>query len=299
LERGLKLVELTDVPWDVRWKPLGEVMEKHLGIKLDATVRQVTPESLGTEIGEILKSDANVCRLSSTLSARVFPFLTQTFEKSAKVGACDTLVRDKGGWWPRSLLVDATMRTFSQKIGILELEAPALVLGTEGVAKEVVGAMARTGYTSIDIVDDSTDHGKAFVEEMRRQYYQVRFEFVPFNAITTLPGVYSIVANTLPLEFENEQLDEIYFFNFLKENGVVIDLNIIPPSTPMIEEAKQLGARHLSGDFIAAELDSLMVEEVLQKKIPIEDYRLALRAAADAVPYDIAPFLKRFRDRGT
>lgn len=294
----LKLIELTEKPWDARWKALSQFLLKH-DVSLQTAIIEATPESLGEAVKNVLGSDAQLCRLSPRLSSFVFGHIPQKMEKSAKVGAADLLKKDKGGWWPQSCLVETFLKVLSQRIGLLDLTAPALVIGVDGAARQIVGALARTGFARVNVVEASAEAGPAFVREMKSQYFQVALEHIPFESITTLPGIHSLVVNTLPLEFENELLDEIYFFNFLRESGVVVDFNLIPSATPMIEEAKQLGARHLSGDFIAAEQDLHMIELALGRKFPVEEYRVALRAEADAVPYDIAPFLKRFRDRGS
>ncbi|MDZ4677882.1 MAG: hypothetical protein SGI74_10285 [Oligoflexia bacterium] len=295
----LKLIEITDKPWEQRWKAFSETCSAECGVSIIAEIKTATKENFSEILGEVLVSDADIFCVSDLFSVEVLAKVKQTTHQATMAGACDFFIKEKGGWWPRVILMEAFSRTVSLNIGLLDLDASALIVGGTGTAKLIVGALTKIGFRKINIALESEAEGNALIAEMRKQYYQIKFEFIPFQTITTLPGVHSLVVNTTPLTIENALLDELYFFNFLKAGGVVVDVNLIPTVTPLIEESKIWGARHLSGDYISAQSDAYLLSQILDKKIDIEKYRTQLRANADAVPFDINPFLKRFRDRGT
>jgi shikimate 5-dehydrogenase len=299
VEAKLKIIEITDIPWEQRWKALTEEAQTQLGVQITAETKIAQKENFLEILKQVLESDADIFCVSDNFSVDVLSLVQQTTHQATMAGACDFFVKEKGGWWPRVLLTESFMRTISHNLGQLDLDSYALVIGGTGFSKLVVGALVKLGYSKINIAEQSAEIGNALISEMSKRYYQVQFEFIPFQTVTTLPGVHSLVVNTSHLTLENVLLDELYFFNFLKSGGAVVDLNIIPPVTPLIEEARIWGARHLSGDYVLAQLDAQLLDQRLAKKMDIEKYRMALRANADAVPFDISPFLKRFRDRGT
>lgn len=297
--KSLKIIELTCHSWDRRWTALTEICRVDFGIDLSVEVRVVHPGNLKEGIEEVLRSEAAACRISDDISVEIGPYLPRVTQKALFAGACPFLVRDKNEWWPRPLLEEAFIHCMTENFGQLDLDSFALVAGSGGGAKTVIAAIATLGYSTINVSDKIQDKAIQLVTEMKKKFFQINFQAVPFQAITTLPGVHSLVVNTTPLSLENDLLDELYFFNFLKSGGAVIDLTLIPSETPLIIEAKQWGARHLSGDYVFAERDALMIERLTGKKIQISKYRELLRKDVDAAPFDASPFLQRFRERGS
>ena len=68
------------------------------------------------------------------------------------------------------------------------------------------------------------------------------------------------------------------FFNFLKSQGAVVDLTLVPSQTPLILEAKQWGARaFVRRFFVAAACNILMIEKLTGKKLDPAKYLERLR----------------------
>jgi shikimate 5-dehydrogenase len=299
LGKNIRLIDLTTQIWDRRWVALTEICRVDLGIDLSVEVKLVDLENLKENIETVIKSGADACRISDEVSTEVEAHLSRTTQKATFAGACPFLVRDGKEWWPRPLLEEALIHCVTENFGQLDLDSFALVAGAGGGAKLAIASIAMLGYSTINISDKSEENAIRLVEEMKKKFFQINFQAVPFQSITTLPGVHSLVVNTTPLSLENDLLDELYFFNFLKSGGAVIDLTLIPSETPLIIEAKQWGARHLSGDYVSAERDALMIEKLTGKKLQTSKYRELLRKDIDAAPFDASPFLQRFRERGT
>lgn len=293
----VKLIHLTDKPWENRWAALIDAVRKNFGAELTATIKTTSLETLASDFQEVLRGDYDICRVSDSLSVEILKHLPQTTAETNHVGACGFLLKEKQMWWPRPLLAEAFTRCLSQDIHKLDLSSSALVAGASGSGKMIISSLVKQGFMKINLADRIETTGREMIAEMKKKYFQVAFEYIPFETITTLPGVHSLIVNTTPLVLENELLDELYFFNFLKTGGIVVDLTLLPPETPLLSEAKQWGARHLSGDYVVAHRDILMMESAKLGRLPFEEYRLALRSLAEAVPFDPGPFLKRFRDR--
>ncbi len=298
MEKKIKITEFIETPWEGRWKALQDLLKSDHQILLEADFIKPSQVEFVASAQKVLNSEAQIIKLNDNYATEILKILPQTTQASALIGAADYLIRDNRGWWPKIFLPQSFTKVLSENIGQLDLSAFALVVGATSQARMVISSLAKIGYSTINVVDDSATLGLAFIDEMKRKFFQINFSFVRFSDITTLPGVHSIVVNTLPLIFEREYMDELYFFNYLKQKSVAIDLSLMPLGTPMIEESKQWGARHLSGDLFSCETDAMMVESFFQKKVDTNKYKSTFKAVADATPSDIAPFLKRFRDRG-
>jgi shikimate 5-dehydrogenase len=296
--KKLKLVELTKQNWPVRWQALTEFCKIELGLELTAEIRQCTDENFKNQLKDVLSSQTDICVIDEDYSVEVLCHISQVTAESIQLGAVDILIRDETGWWPRPCLEAAMIKTISQKVGLISFDSHALIGGVNGFAKMAVGALAKMGFLNINIVEKSEELGAALIKEVKKKYFQVNFSFIGFDEVTKLPGIHLLLMNTIPLTFENEILDELYFFNFLDRKGVVMDLTMPPANTPLVLEAEQWGARRLSGDYFWCERDALMIQKATGLKINSEAYRTLLRSIVDAAPFEPAAYLKRFRERG-
>jgi shikimate 5-dehydrogenase len=295
--KKLKLIEITPQKFENRWKALQEILKRDCDTDLDVEIRECTHETLKANLSEVFKGDGNICRIDDVFVSEVLKHMARTTHEVNFSNSAGLLVLERGQWWPRPLYDQAFSKTISVKVGQIDLNSAALVIGAGGVSTLIVSSLVKMGFTTLNIADHDKDKGQAAVKELKKKFFKVKFDSIPTQNLTTLPGIHSIVVNTNPLDQKDELYAELYFFNFLKPGGVVIDLTLVPSRTPLIMEAEQWGARFLEGDTIAADRDCLMVEEILGVKIDPEAYRKSLRALIDAVPFDPGPYLKRFHDR--
>jgi hypothetical protein len=297
LEEKIKFIELTSEPWADRWKVLqGALLEKKK--TLDCEIISISDlRELQAKVSSILHSDARLCRVGDRLVPEIFKFLINTTFDVSFSNSIGLLEKIKGKWWPKPFLDLAFIRSVSAKMGQLDLNSSALVIGSGGAAKLVISSLVRMGFSAVNIADNDKLKGKATVAELQKRFFAVKFDYIPTQNLTMLPGVHSLVVNTNPLSDSDDLYTELYFFNFLKPGGVVVDLTLVPARSPLIIEAEKWGARFLEGDAIAADRDCLMVEEYLDLRLDSVQYRKKLREVIDAVPFDPAPYLKKFSER--
>jgi shikimate 5-dehydrogenase len=302
LTNPLLMTEITDRPWESRWTKFKEIAKREFNLAVEVNCVEASHETFPAKLKEILKSESQVCVVAQSFSVEVLKHLPQLTAEAIQMGATDVIIKDKGGWWPRPCLDEAFTRAIFQRMGQINFDSHALVAGANGYSKMIIGALAKIGFLNINLIEQSEEIGNNILEEMKKKYFQINFNFIGLEKVTKLPGVHSVLMNTIPLTLEDEILDELYFFNFLDQKGVVMDLNLPPSDTPLVLEAKQWGARHLSGDYFFSERDLLILQKargLALKKGTSEEYRLLLRGMVETWTFDPAPYLKRFRDRGT
>jgi shikimate 5-dehydrogenase len=245
LNKTFHFIEITDRPWAQRWdvakKLLGEA-----GVELNAEICEASKDNFESILKEKLASSAQLILFGPGFHSLAVKCLAQSTQMALLSGICSCLVKEKDGWWPRDYIAESMVRAISYEIKELDISSRALVAGVGGLGRFVVEALVKLGFEGITLTDQDVELGKESLEQLKRSMFQVDFRFISHQHITTLAGVHSIAINTTPLVLENELLDELYFFNFLKSGGVVADLILTPPETPLIDEAKLWGARFLS-----------------------------------------------------
>jgi len=295
--KKITLFELTSLKWDQRWTALKEALIPHK-IDLDFQFVEVSEKTqLESEFKRVMNLKPDIFIITNDWASEIMPLITHTNQEADLFGAADLFLKTDGVMWPRTLSDEAFIRSFTSHFKQIDLMAPALIAGIGPLTRFVVPALAHIGIKKISIADSDEEQGIKLIEQFKKKFFNIKFEFVKFETITTLPGVYALLVNTTALNLENHLLDELYFFNFLKNDGAVVDLTLIPPLTPLLTEAQEWGARLMSGETYYSQHDCLMIEKVTGIKLDEAKYCAALRTLANNVSFDLQPYLKRFLDR--
>ncbi|MCC6276547.1 MAG: hypothetical protein IT289_01385 [Oligoflexia bacterium] len=297
MKNKVRIKYLTSKGWDKRWVALKKMLVE-AGVDFEVETLISPAEEFEKNLNQVRTEDLDAIGFGYEYYSLVPKLLAQTTQEAIKAGVCSCLIKEKGGWWPRDCISEAFVRAISHEVKELDLNSRAFVAGAGGLGRLVAEALVKLGFKGITLTDQNEEKGRELLANLQKSLFQVDFRFIEHRHITTLAGVHSIAVNTTELVLENELLDELYFFNFLKAGGVVVDMTLVPTETPLIDEAKVWGARFLSGDCVTAYLDAFMVEKLCDFKLDIGRYREALKALADQESFDKTPFLKRFRDRG-
>lgn len=292
----VKLLDLSQSPWDLRWNALKEILKKQ---NLELVTESVPSnlENLKSNYEKAVEEDYDILILDESLCDEIFKHVHFKTQETIHLGASNIFVKKDKKLWPTLFFEEALVQAVTTSFHELDLSAPALVAGAGAYSRFVVAALSKIGFKEISITDIDYQKCKKLCADLGNKFFNVKFKPYEFTAVNTLPGESSILINTTPLSLENKLLDELYFFNFLKSHGCVVDLTFVPPVTPLLSEAQTWGARLLSGDRIFALSDIFMFESLMKIKVPEEEYCRALSAQAASVNVDLAPYLKRFMDR--
>lgn len=196
--------------------------------------------------------------------------------------SCDVLVNRDGAWWPENLLHEALQTALADGQPTLDLTSSILVVGTGASARAIVAAVLRLGFNRVNITARSPEKGQALVEDLRKSYFSVQFQFIPQANLNSLPGIHSVVINTTPIRDDNTLLEQLYYFNFLAPGGMLIDCNTFPIETNLAKEAHDVGASVITGYLLACYTDVLWAERFLNFPISTQEYSVYLRAAFEA-----------------
>lgn len=198
--------------------------------------------------------------------------------------AADSLVHENADWWVRSALYLAIGQMLTERHITVDLNNSVLVVGAGAAARTVVAALFRAGFKKFLVTNKFDEQGHVFISDLKKHFFGVDFEYVPMERLVLLAGTNVLIVNTTPFVESNDVLKELYYFNFLKRNGMVWDLTLHPTQTPLLEEASNIGILGVPGYEIAALSDCIWVEWVTGKKVPREEYQEVLKAKLNALP---------------
>ena len=265
----MRWVEISDHPQLQRFQTLAHFLNEtgleNEVIFLKAT-KQDFPEIVAKAEQEFdqIRIGGSLCQYVTEISIRLPSLLL-----SLKAG--DALVQkarkpNLPDWWPRNFLVDGIVRALVTDKRSLDLSGAVFLLGAGCESRAAVAALVRLGFQrfSISCSDDIT--GQALVEELRTLYFQVQFQFIPRHLITQLPSIHSIAINTLVAGHDDEALNELFYFNFLKPGGIWLDLAFVG-NQHLENEARAVGAETAEGIRVAAWTDYEWAQEVLLIKL--------------------------------
>jgi shikimate 5-dehydrogenase len=198
-------------------------------------------------------------------------FQRQTY-MARMMNAVDCLVKENGQWLLRTAFHRGFQRVVS-RVGGLDTESSVLVVGAGSLTRVTIAVLLKVGFKTFHITNRFNEEGLVLIEELRRSYLGVKFNFIPQDQLVLQPGINSVLVNTTPHIEGNDLLDELLYFNFLKPMSLVIDYNLTPTWPPLLEGAKNIEHRVVQGYEVIAEVDGAWVEWVFKKSINTLDYQ--------------------------
>jgi len=193
------------------------------------------------------------------------------------LGYVDCLSKLNNIWVAQSLLYSSLLQILSQKNRNIDLDGAVLIIGGESAARACVGVLLRVGFKQINFTGVDAEGIQELIDEFERVYFNVEFGFHPRNYLTQLPGIHSIVLNTTPNNESNEILKDLYYYNFLKQGGLVIDLWLPAVDSQLIQEAREVGGNVVEGYELAALADCIWVKDILNHQLDYGVYKEELK----------------------
>lgn len=274
----MKWVEIGIDSSTERFSALSEYLkENNLENELDFV--EATPSEFEEKLHQCMeKYDA--IRIGRGLGEVVVGCFKHKSATMSLLKSADSLVKVDDRWWLRSATYHSLQKKLSQIGEQLDLDSSVLVVGAGAMARVAVASFVKIGFKKFNISNKFDDQANELIKEFKRVYFSVDFNFVPKDELILLPGTNGVLVNTTPLSDQNDILDELYYFNFLKSGGIAMDFVVSPPETPLLKEAQDIGVHTVKGyeiaslaDIIWAEwcfnvkLDHLKYQEKLLKKV--------------------------------
>ncbi len=224
------------------------------------------------KVHQQLRVGGELCELLPSLTEKV-PSSILTLK------VADAYVKQGDEWWPRNFLNEGLQRAVVTDVKGFDLTGAVFILGSGCESRAAVAALARLGFSRFNVSDPNDEKGQKFIEDVKRSYFGVQFQFVPRHLITQLPSVHSVAINTLDPGADEGALSELYYFNFLKSGGLWLDLSLDPTNEELAGEAGAVGAFVEPGFRVAAWTDLEWSRTAFGVQLDVEAYATALKNA--------------------
>ena len=124
------------------------------------------------------------------------------------------------------------------------------------------------GFRRIVMITSQSEEALANVQKFSRLYFDLKFQILGETELTSQPSNGSLLLNTLTPEEGGTIFDDLTYLNFLKKEGLVVDLPLSLQSNPLLEEADHVGVRYLAGQEIWGMRDWLFLSSLLAGEMP-------------------------------
>jgi shikimate dehydrogenase len=185
----------------------------------------------------------------------------------------DSFLPEDGKWYPRVLLFEALRSLIVTRARDLDIRSCAYVIGDGELARVAAAVMVNLGFAKIYAVSEDEKGLKKMTSLLRRKYIGVEFGEIAANAMTMQMVQGGLLINCANLEKDPTLQNDLSYFNFMRRNAMVLDLNLHPGKTLLLEEALRADLRILAPADVYLEKDLLFLEKCgLQKQFSREDF---------------------------
>lgn len=266
-----------------------EILSKFLtsqGIKNEFTFLESSSENLEEVISQA-KKDRKFIRFHPDLFDKVSGHLDNTFRDFKLLNSTDSLIFEESGqYWPDIVMRESLFEFLVHKVKALDVSQKVFCIGTCGMSRSVLSALIKLGFSKFAITGGSAEEASQLIADFGKIYFNVSMEYVQRSDVTILPGTHGMVVNTLSALDTDDFPNEIYYFNFLKKGGLVLDLVDLPTETPFLKIAADIGAQAISGYEALGFYDMVWLEKVIGKRLSSDLYINTLKTELENVEYN-------------
>lgn len=162
-----------------------------------------------------------------------------------KLEVFDSLFRDSGALLPRLVMPEALRQFLVHGAKGIDIREPAFIVGDTPMVRVAGAVLADMGYGIVYLVGE----GEALQNEkaiLKRAQFGVQYQIVNPENLTLQAVSASLLVNTASLPEGDLFLNDLSYFNYMKPEGIVLDLNPVDEEKPLLKEAEDANLKTLS-----------------------------------------------------
>ena len=186
--------------------------------------------------------DAQGAVLNLKASAELVPNIRFCPTQVREFGVFDFMFFEDHQWYPRLIFYEALRQVLVKEARELDIRAPAFVVGNGPEVRIISAVLSELGVKEIYFVGakKSLELEKLAVLKTR---IGLKVDIVGSEFLTNQSLNGGLIINSLDLRSHPAELVDLSYFNFIKEGGYVMDLNLYPIPNPYLEEAERAELR--------------------------------------------------------
>lgn len=263
---------------DKRWQLLSRYISE-LGVQNEFETFATPDEGLD----DLSKLDHfHYVRISSRFGPQVLKLVPVQSSWITTLGVIDGMMkREDGKWWPMCALFEAFGAIIFELGQDLDMRGNVLVAGAGGTARIAIAALFKSGFRNFLMTNFKESEAQITIDEVRSKFFGLTLQWVAQEKIVLLPGESTVIVNCTPSVEENPLLVELSYMNFLKRPGFLFDVSRSKKPSLLVQEARDVGVRVISGVELAARSDQLWAKWAFGVDIPLKKYIAEFEASLD------------------
>ncbi len=240
--------------------------------EIDAMVEKLPPDEAWSVLKKKL-TGSRAALLDLVESEKLIGQMTTLPTETRLLSCADCLFYEDGAWWPRLNLKDAMRELIVKKAKTLDINESAFVIGEGPMLRLLASLVVSFGYSKIYLVGLSIEDVHEQRDRLKKNFVGIDWRPLEASQLTMQTVGATILVNSMSLADNQNLMNDLAYFNFMKNQGLVVDLNVFPLESPLVEEATRANLRGLSGFQVRAQQDYAFMRRLgLAKLIPFEDF---------------------------
>lgn len=264
-----------------RYNLLSQILNEDCSIENEVDFLEVSRDDFAEALEEATQK-YDLLRIGAGLGELVVQHYPFSSERINILQTADVLLPIGDKWWTRSATFHGLQKCVSENGGGVDTELKVLIAGAGAISRAIIATFIKMGFKSFNVTNHQEEPVHTLINDLKKYYFGIEFNYVPMDQLILLTGNHSVVANSTPFMKENTLLNELYYFNYLAKNGLVIDFDLRQRETPYIQEARAINARTIQGFDIASWADTQWVKWSFNYELNREDYHTRLEAVIPA-----------------
>lgn len=189
------------------------------------------------------------------------------------LGCADCLFYQDGAWWPRLNLKDAMHELIVKKARTLDINESAYIIGEGAMLRVMASLVVGFGFSRVHLVGLTLRDAEDQRDRLKKNFMGIDWRTLDISQLTMQTDGGTIMVNALPVANNVNLMNDLAYFNFMKNDGLIIDLNVFPLESPLVDEAVRAQLRTLSGFQVRAQQDYGFLHRLgLDQLISLEDF---------------------------
>ena len=268
--KALKFFNLSPAPLDQYFLEfLVELLKNH---QINAEVEKLPSGGNWQELQKKL-TGSRAALLDLVDSQKLIGQMTTLPTETRLLSCADCLFYEDGAWWPRLNLKEAMRELIVKKARNLDINESAFIIGEGPMLRLLASLVVSFGFSKVFLVGLSLADVHEQRDRLKKNFVGIDWRPIEASQLTMQTVGATILVNSISLASNQGLMNDLAYFNFMKNQGLVVDLDVFPLESLLLEEAGRANLRTLSGFQVRAQQDFGFINRLgLAGLISFEDF---------------------------
>ena len=221
----------------------------HHSIDARYSVRETTPERLGTEVAALRGQEYLGANLTIPHKERVRHHLDGVDRWAGTLGAVNTIVKDGERLVGHNTDAYAFLRSVKERANFEPADKSVLLMGAGGAARSAAFGLAREGIASLTIANRTVARARSLARALGTSIPAVAAVPMDGDDLAEAAAGADLIVNATSMGMSHAGAEGVapLGHNLIPPSALVFDMVYAPAETPLLLEARSAGARTLGG----------------------------------------------------